>query len=81
MNAVEDYLRKWATKEGDDSALSEWAKAIRQLVDRRVYYLRNSRSTRSKFDFENKEVAEKLADIHDTYAVPADKASNNVCGV
>ena len=31
--------------------------------------------------FENKEIAAKLADIHDTYIVPADKASNNVCFV
>ena len=38
MNTVEDYSRKWAKKEGDDSALSEWIKAIRHLVKRRVYF-------------------------------------------
>ena len=33
MNAVEDCYRKWAKKEGvDDSALSEWVKAIRHFV-------------------------------------------------
>ena len=36
-------------------------------------------STRSKSVFDNKEIATKLADIHDQYVVvPADKASNNV---
>ena len=50
MNAVEDYSRKWAKKEGvDGSALSEWVKrgvrAIRHLVKRRMYFLRNSMST------------------------------------
>ena len=29
---MEDYSRKWAKMEGDDSALSEWVKAIRHLV-------------------------------------------------
>ena len=39
MNAVEDYSRKWAKKEAvDDSALSEWVKAIRHLVKRRLYF-------------------------------------------
>ena len=38
MNAVEDYSRRWAKKEGvDDRALSEWGKAIRYLVQRRVF--------------------------------------------
>ena len=33
-------------------------------------------STRSKSVYENKEIAEKLADIHDTFVVvPADKSS------
>ena len=41
MNAVEDYSRKWAKKEGvDGSALSEWVKAIRHLVKHRMYFLR-----------------------------------------
>ena len=39
MNAVEDYSRKWAKKEGVDvSALSEWVNAIRHLVKRRVLF-------------------------------------------
>ena len=39
MNAVEDYSRKWAKKEGvDDGALSEWVNAIRHLVKRRMYF-------------------------------------------
>ena len=80
MNAVEDYSRKWANKEGVDvSALSEWVNAIRHLVISVVYCLRNYMSTRSKSVFDNKEIATKLADIHDQYVVvPADKASNNV---
>ena len=46
MNAVKDYSRKWAKKEGvDDSALSECVKVIRHLVKRRVYFLHNSMST------------------------------------
>ena len=75
-----DYSGKWAKKEGvDDSALSEWVKVIRHLVKRCVYFVRNSISTRSKAVFENKEIAAKLADIHDKYAlVAADKVSNNV---
>ena len=44
---------------------------------RRVYFLRNSMY--KIYMFENKEIAAKLADIHDTYVVvPVDKASNNV---
>ena len=39
MNAVEDYSRKWAKKDRDDgNALSEWIKATRHLVKRRVYF-------------------------------------------
>ena len=60
------------------TAISEWIKATRYLVKRRMYFLRKSMSTRSKSVFENKEIAAKLADIHDKYVVPADKASNNV---
>ena len=43
-----------------------------------MYFLRNYTSTRYKSVFENKEFAAKLANIHDKYVVPADKASNNV---
>ena len=41
MNALENYYRKWAKKEGvDDSALSEWVKAIRHLVSGMcIFYL------------------------------------------
>ena len=49
MNAVEFFSKKWPKKECvDDSALSEWVKVIRHLVKRRVYFLLNSMSTRSK---------------------------------
>ena len=38
MNAAEDYSGKWAKKKGvDDNALSEWIKAMQNLVMRRVY--------------------------------------------
>ena len=41
------------------------------------YYIRNSMST--SLVFENKEIAAKLADIHDKYVVvPVDKTTNNV---
>ena len=32
LNVMEYYSRKWDKMEGDDSALSEWVKAIRHLV-------------------------------------------------
>ena len=67
---MNDYSRKWAKKEGvDASTLSEWIKAISHLVKRRVYFLRTYMSTRYKPVFENKEMAAKLADIHDKYFV------------
>ena len=79
MNAVEDYSRKWAKKKGvEGSALSECVKAISHSVSVVCIFLRNYMSTRSKSVFEKKEIAAKLADIHDKYVVPADKASNNV---
>ena len=61
----------------DDSALSEWVKVGRHLVKRCVYFVRISMSTRSKSVFENKEIAAKLANIHDTYVV----VPNNVAFV
>ena len=44
-------------------------KVIRHLVKRRAYLLRNYMTKRSKSVFENKEIAAKLADIHDQYVV------------
>ena len=81
MNAVENYSKKWPKKECvDDSALSEWVNVIRHLVKRRVYFLLNSMSTRSKsVSYKEIRLRQKLADIHDKYVVvPADKASNNL---
>ena len=79
MNAVEDYSRKWAKKEGvDGSALSEWVKAIRQLVKCRVfvYVILCLQDLNLCLKIR---IAAKLADIHDQFVVvPADKASNNV---
>ena len=40
MNDMEDCSRKWAKREGvDDSALSEWVKAIKHLVKRHLYFV------------------------------------------
>ena len=44
-----------------------------------MYILRNSRATRYRSVFNDKDVSATLSDIHDTFVVvPADKASNNV---
>mgnify|MGYP007121707522 FL=1 len=82
MDAVEDYARKWIKREPDEpelDTLSEWIKAIRSCIQRRIQKLRCNMSTRVSNPFKNPEVVDALSSLHDKYVVvPADKASNNI---
>ena len=58
MNFVEDYARKWIKREKEEiDTLSEWAKAIRSLIQIRIGKLRRSMSTKSTSVFKDPEVA------------------------
>ena len=79
MDSVEEYARSWSKREDvSTSTLSEWIKAIRRLLQRRIYMRSRSVDTRPKSAF-NDDVTHCLRDLHDKYViVPADKASNNI---
>ena len=81
MDAVEDYARKWIKREQDKEldSLSEWVKAVRSLIQLRIKKLRRSMNAKATSIFDNPDVAETLASIHNEYVVvPADKAPNDV---
>ena len=81
MDAVEDYARKWIKREQDKEldSLSEWVKAVRSLIQLRIKKLRRSMNAKATSIFDNPDVAETLASIHNEYVVvPADKAPNNI---
>ncbi|XP_063442413.1 uncharacterized protein LOC134722721 [Mytilus trossulus] len=82
MDAVEDYARKWVKRESDEpelDTLSEWNKAIRSCIQRRIQKLRCNMSTRVSNPFKNPDGVDALSSFHDKYVVvPADKASNNI---
>ena len=81
MDSVEDYARKWAKreKEKDIDVLSEWVKAVRSLVLKRINSLKSSMSTKTTSIFNNADVVKTLSTLHDKYVVvPADKAPNNI---
>ena len=83
MDAVEDYARAWVKREdsseGKLDTLSEWVKAIRSLVQRRIHNLKNRVNSRPKSVFKDKDAIKCLSTLHDKYViVPADKAPNNV---
>ena len=81
MDAVEDYARKWNKREQDTEidSLSEWVKAVRSLIQLRIKKLRRSMNANATSIFNNRDVAETLASIHNEYVVvPADKAPNNI---
>ena len=80
MDSVEEYARAWAKREKVQlDTLSEWVKAIRSLVQRRIHKLKNCVNARPKSVFKDKEAMKCLSSIHDKYVVvPADKASNNI---
>ena len=80
MDSVEEHARLWAKREKVEvDTLSEWVKAIRNLVKRRLYVLSKSISTKPRSVFKNNNVKECLSKLHNDYVVvPADKAANNV---
>ena len=80
MDSVEDYARAWAKREKVQlDTLSEWVKAIRSLVQRRIHKLKNCVNNRPKSVFKDKQAMRCLSSLHDKYVVvPADKASNNI---
>ena len=60
-------------------SLSEWVKAVRSLIQLRIKKLRRSMNAKATYIFNNPDVAETLASIHNEYVVvPADKAPNNI---
>ena len=80
MDSVEEYARVWARDEDVEAdTLSEWIKSIRHLLKRRIYMVSRSMNTKAKSVFNDPQVIDHLADLHDQYVlVPADKASNNI---
>ena len=79
MDAVEDYARKWIKREQEDiDSLSEWLKAVRSLILKRMKVLSRSMSANATSVFKDPDVAKTLSTIHDKYVVvPADNAQNN----
>ena len=82
MDAVEEYARSWIKREpnvDNINTLSEWIKAIRSLVLRRIHKLKNCVHETPRSIFKDREVISCLSSLHDKYVVvPADKASNNI---
>ena len=80
LDSVEEYARCWAEKEDMEvDTLSEWAKSVMSLVNRRVSVLSRTMSRRHESVFDDPNVAAELAEIHEKFVVvPADKASNNI---
>ena len=80
MDAVEDYAVKWAKREkAEVESLSEWIKAIRNILKARIRHLRAKVNTRVISIFDDPSVKECLSGLHEKYViVPADKASNNI---
>ena len=80
MHSVEEHARKWAKREhATADSLSEWVKAIRTLIKRRIFVLRRTFNNKPKSVFNHKAVAKCLSSLHDKYViVPTDKAANNI---
>ena len=80
MDSVEEYVRRWAKKEGVEiDTLSEWVKSVMSLVNKRVSVLSSTMSRRHESVFDDPDVAAELAEILEkVVVVPADKASKNV---
>ena len=81
MDLVEDYARRWAKQEEEETnSLSEWVKSFRSVLKRRVSKLQYKMSSKATPVLNNKTVASSLSSLHDKYVVvPVDKASNNFC--
>ena len=79
MDSVEDYARRWAKQEEEETnSLSEWVKSFRSVLKRRVSKLQYKMSSKATPVLNNKTVASSLSSLHDKYVVvPVDKASNN----
>ena len=80
MDSVEDYARRWSRdEEAELDSLSEWIKAIRRLLKRKMFMACRHVNNKPKSVFNDHQVISNLADLHDHYViVPADKAPNNV---
>ena len=80
MDACDAYARQWAKKEDVElDILSEWIKAISEVVKRRIRRLNHSVNTRSESIFRDPDVARELSRLHENFViVPADKASSSI---
>ena len=80
MDSVEDYARRWSKdEEAELDSLSEWIKAIRRLLKRKMSMACRYVNNKPHSVFNDHQVISNLADLHDHYViVPADKAPNNV---
>ena len=80
MDSVEDYARRWAKREKVEAdTLSDWIRAIRDLIKSRIKHLRESMSTNLTSILDQPCTKRQLSDLHDKYViVPADKAPNNI---
>ena len=83
MDSVEDYARRWASQEKEETnSLSEWVKTFRSLLKRRISKLQYKMSSKAKPVLNDINVASSLSSLHDKYVVvPVDKASNNIASV
>ena len=67
-----------AEKEEVDT-LSEWAKAVRSLVQVRINIFKRSMCTKATSVLNDSDLTETMSTIHEKYAVfPADKTCNNI---
>ena len=80
MDAVECYARKWVKREeANVNSLSEWIKAIRDKINKRISKLKNKMKCKVNNIFLDNEVCKCLTTLQNNYViVPADKAPNNV---
>jgi hypothetical protein len=77
MDSVEDYARRWAKSEKEESdSFSEWVKNIRAMILKsRIKHVRSKMRTIHPSAFDKPKVIKELNRLHDEYVlVPADKA-------
>ena len=72
-------LENWQNGNQSNRTLSEWIKAVRSCIQKRIHKLKGCMNTKGSNIFDDPEVKNALNTLHDKYVVvPADKASNNI---
>ena len=80
MDAVEDHARKWVKREEVNiNCLSEWIKAIRELIYKRFNILKTKMKPKTSNIFNDENVIKCLTELQNKFVIlPADKAQNNI---